>query len=323
SNQLAHYLLDTYKIVPDELIPLCLNRSEDMLIGILGVLKAGGAYVPIDPGYPMERIDHILKDTHARVILVEENTKSLLSYYKGCVSVCGSEEVEFSVVSLDNVSVVDILSGCSVTNPVTGVKSDNLAYVIYTSGTTGKPKGVMIEHSGVVNLIASMIRSRKLKDYTNVGCYSNYVFDVFVSEMFPAICNGNTLWLFNNALRKSLKDLNEYIRDNHIEVSVIPAVLIKEIIDDSYLKLIITGGESFPTIENSRKDIILINEYGPTEATVYATYHYYHEDGNPLNIGRPISNTSVYVLDRYLRPVPVGAVGELYIGGSGLSRGYL
>ncbi|RMZ58567.1 amino acid adenylation domain-containing protein [Chryseobacterium nematophagum] len=323
SNQLAHYLLQNYQIQPDELIPLCLERSEQMLIAILGVLKSGGAYVPMDPGYPMDRIEHILGDTRARLVLVEENTKDKLYEYKELIDT-EAESSNLSIISLDSSEMEDSRSTCSTENPNTEVSSGDLSYVIYTSGTTGKPKGVMIEHKGVVNLVEFMISSHRLNEYTNVGCYSNYVFDAFACETFPVLCHGNTLWLYTNEHRKSVKDLNEYITDHGIEVSFIPPVLLKEVLPDTSLKLIFAGGESFPEIDRKEyEDIILLNEYGPSESTVCATYHHYHEDGNALNIGKPIANTTTYVLDEYLRPVPVGAVGELYIGGSGLSRGYL
>ncbi|WP_162034216.1 non-ribosomal peptide synthetase, partial [Chryseobacterium potabilaquae] len=321
SNQLAHYLLNTHQIQPDEFVSLCLDRSEHVLIGILGVLKSGGVYVPMDSGYPMDRIEHILADTKARVVIVEEGTREMFYGYR---SLKALEDGALSVISLNASEMKGILGSCSTENPKTNVSSDNLSYVIYTSGTTGKPKGVMIEHRGVVNLVDCMISSHRLKDFINVGCYSNYVFDAFVYEAFPVLCHGNTLWMYSNELRKSVKELNEYIKDNAIDVSFIPPVLLTEILPDTNLQLIFTGGEAFPDIDRKEyQDIILINEYGPTESTVCATYHHYHEDGNPLNIGRPIANTTIYVLDAYLCPLPVGAVGELYIGGSGLSRGYL
>ncbi|RMZ58058.1 amino acid adenylation domain-containing protein [Chryseobacterium nematophagum] len=321
SNQLAHYLLNAHQIQPDELVSLCLDRSEHLLIGILGVLKAGGGYVPMDSSYPMDRIQHILGDTKARVVIVEEETREIFYGYR---SLKGVEEGALGVISLNASEMKDILGNCSTENPKTNVSSDNLSYVIYTSGTTGKPKGVMIEHRGVVNLVDCMISSHRLKDFINVGCYSNYVFDAFVYEAFPVLCHGNTLWMYSNELRKSVKELNRYIKDNAIDVSFIPPVLLTEILSDTNLQLIFTGGEAFPDINRKEyQDIILINEYGPTESTVCATYHHYHEDGNPLNIGRPIANTTIYVLDAYLCPVPIGVVGELYIGGSGLSRGYL
>ncbi|RNA62608.1 amino acid adenylation domain-containing protein [Chryseobacterium nematophagum] len=323
SNRLAHYLLENYQIQPDDLIPLCLERSEEMLVAILGVLKSGGAYVPMDPHYPMDRIEHILKDTKARLVIIEENIKDRLYDYKELIDT-EAESSNLSIISLSTLDIVDSLSTCSNDNPNTEGSSEDLCYVIYTSGTTGKPKGVMIEHKGVLNLVEFMIPSHRLTDYTNVGCYSNYVFDAFTCEAFPVLCHGNTLWLYTNEHRKSVKDLNEYITEHDIEVSYIPPVLLKEVLPDTSLELIFAGGESFPEIDrNEYSDIILLNEYGPSESTVCATNHHYHEDGNALNIGKPITNTTTYVLDEYLRPVPVGAVGELYIGGSGLSRGYL
>ncbi|RMZ60274.1 amino acid adenylation domain-containing protein, partial [Chryseobacterium nematophagum] len=322
SNQLAHYLLENYQIKPDELIPLCLERSEQMLIGILGVLKSGGAYVPMDPNYPMDRIEHILGDTNARVVIGEERTKDRLYEYKELID-REEESLPLSILSLNSSDMKDSLGICSTENPLSSVSSSDLAYVIYTSGTTGKPKGVMIEHRSVVNFVESMIKSHRLDEYRNVGCYSNYVFDVFISETFPVLCNGNTLWLYSSVLRSDVRDLNKYIKENEIEVSFIPPVLLKELLPDTDLKLILVGGESFPTLDTSYEDIIFINEYGPTETTVWSTYHHYNEDHNPLNIGRPIRNTSVYVLDSHLRAVPLGGVGELYIGGVGVSRGYL
>ncbi|RMZ58228.1 hypothetical protein D1632_11390 [Chryseobacterium nematophagum] len=139
SNQLAHYLLEIYKIQSDELIPLCLERSEQMLIGILGVLKSGGAYVPMDPGYPMDRIEHILGDTKARLVIVEENTKDRLYNYKELIDT-ETKSSNLSIISLDSSEMEDSLSTCSTANPNTEVSSGDLSYVIYTSGTTGKPK---------------------------------------------------------------------------------------------------------------------------------------------------------------------------------------
>ncbi|WP_162034321.1 AMP-binding protein, partial [Chryseobacterium potabilaquae] len=141
SNQLAHYLLETYKIQPDELILLCLERSEQMLIAILGVLKSGGAYVPMDPGYPMDRIEHILGDTKTRLVLGEENTKDRLYDYKKLIAT-EAESSNLSVISLDSSEMKSELSTCSRDNLNTEVSSGDLSYVIYTSGTTGKPKGV-------------------------------------------------------------------------------------------------------------------------------------------------------------------------------------
>ncbi|RMZ58232.1 amino acid adenylation domain-containing protein [Chryseobacterium nematophagum] len=317
SNQLAHYLLQNYQIKPDELIPLCLDRSEQMFIAILGVLKSGGAFVPIDPDFPMDRITYIVGDTKARLMIGEEDTIQNLYGSKDHID-------DLSIISWDSSGMEEILSSYSRDNPKTDVGPKDLSYVIYTSGTTGNPKGVMIEHGGVVNLVEFMIKPHRLNEYTHVGCYSNYIFDAFISESFPVLCHGNTLWLYSNRLRRSVSELNEYITEHGIEVSFIPPVILRELLPDTSLQLVLVGGEAFPDISDlNHEGVILINEYGPTETTVCVTYHHYDKDNNALNIGRPIANTTAYVLDRYLRPVPVGAVGELYIGGVGVSRGYL
>ncbi|MCS4304598.1 non-ribosomal peptide synthetase, partial [Chryseobacterium sp. BIGb0232] len=314
ANQLSNYLIKEYKLQPDDLVPLCLERSEDMLVAILAILKAGAAYVPMDPSYPADRISHILKDTGAEVILIHEEVKDKFS----------EVSLEVNLVLLNDKALIEELSTAETHNPVSRVKSDNLAYVIYTSGTTGLPKGVMIEHKGVINLIDAMTEVHQLEKYKNVGVYSNYVFDAFVYEVFPSLCNGNTLWLYSNELRTSVNELNDYIKTNTIEVSFIPPVLLREVVDNgTSLQLIHAGGESFPALNKNIENITLINEYGPTEGTVCATLHDYKEDQNPLNIGKAIANTTLYVLDAQYRPVPDGAVGELYIGGAGVARGYL
>ncbi|MDN3695558.1 amino acid adenylation domain-containing protein [Chryseobacterium tructae] len=312
ANQLAHYLMDNYALQPDDLVPICLERSENILITILAILKSGAAYVPMDPSYPADRIQHILQDTQAKLVIGEESTVKKLNH------------ASVEVLSLNDISLKAKLEIISIENPVTQTSADNLAYVIYTSGTTGLPKGVMIEHSGVINLIESMIKAHRLQEYQEVGCYSNYVFDAFVYEVFPVLCNGNTLWLYSNDLRTSVGELNDYIKNNTIEVSFIPPVLLREVVENgTNLKLVFAGGESFPVLDKNIGNIIFVNEYGPTEGTVCSTFHYYKEDRNPLNIGRPIANTYAYVLDQQNRLVPVGAIGELYIGGAGIARGYL
>ncbi|WP_370901617.1 amino acid adenylation domain-containing protein, partial [Chryseobacterium gossypii] len=310
SNRLAHHLIREYQLQPDNLVPLCLERSADMLIAILAVLKAGAAYVPMDPSYPADRIGHILEDTGAKLVIAQESTAEKLQ--------------NIEVIAIDEAAFKAKLETEVTDNPVTEVHSGNLAYVIYTSGTTGLPKGVMIEHKGVMNLIDAMKEAHQLEKYQNVGVYSNYVFDAFVYEIFPSLCNGNTLWLYSNELRTSVSELNEYIKANAIEVSFIPPVLLREIVENgTSLKLIHAGGESFPALDQNIEEITLINEYGPTEGTVCVTLHDYKEAKNPLNIGGAIANTTLYVLDAQYRPVPVGAVGELYIGGAGVARGYL
>ncbi|MDR6373311.1 amino acid adenylation domain-containing protein, partial [Chryseobacterium bernardetii] len=316
SNRLAHYLLEKYKIKPDELIPLCLSRSEQMLIGILAVLKAGGAFVPLDPSFPSERRKHILPDTGARLIITESASVSKLGY-----------EVS-DIICLDDEKMIKELSSCRTDNPETDVKSSNLAYVIYTSGTTGKPKGVMIEHTSVVNLTEEIRGIYNFCETGKFSAYTSYVFDVSVSEFFSALLYGNELHLLDEHTKKDINLVKEYLLTHDITHAYLPPVMLSLLprCDFPSLQTLMYAGE--PGDEETVKYWSLYknvyNLYGPTEATIYATYKQIrHHDSNPLNIGIPLGNTSVYVLDSYLRQVPIGAVGELYIGGVGVSRGYL
>ncbi|WP_162034235.1 non-ribosomal peptide synthetase, partial [Chryseobacterium potabilaquae] len=329
SNRLAHYLLETYKIQSDELIPLCLERSEQMLIGILGVLKSGGAYVPMDPNYPMDRIEHILGDTKARMVIVEENTKGRLYDYKKLIE---TEEEALDIISLNNSEMKTKLSKCSNDNPNTEVSSGDLSYVIYTSGTTGKPKGVMIEHKNVVNLIEQQSAIFNLDTVHSSShpqkralWYANYVFDAHVWDVYSVLSFGHTLHLISKEIQTDLSLLHRYIVENRIQIATIPPILLTTELILPLDTLIVAGDTTHPEVMEyyKREGVDVINAYGPTESTVCATYHHYNEDGNALNIGQSIANTTAYVLDEYLRPVPVGAIGELYIGGLGLSRGYL
>ncbi|KFF74859.1 hypothetical protein HX13_12800 [Chryseobacterium sp. P1-3] len=316
ANRLAKYLIQTYNIQPDELVPLCLDRSENMLIAILAVLKSGAAYVPMDPSYPVERIEHILQDTGARLILGQESTAEKL------------KNVSTDVVSLDEITFKAMLETFDAKNPVTNTQPGNLAYVIFTSGTTGLPKGVMVEHRNVANLI-----HQEAKEFGLLGTgaqknclwYANYVFDAHVWELYPSITHGHSIYILEKDLQTDLSALKDYIETNNISIATIPPVLLtKEYILPLEI-LVVAGDVTNPQVMAMYKEhgVDLINAYGPTETTVCATLHHYNEDENPVNIGGPIGNMTVYVLDNHHRIVPVGAVGELYIGGAGIARGYL
>ncbi|KFF74860.1 hypothetical protein HX13_12805 [Chryseobacterium sp. P1-3] len=208
------------------------------------------------------------------------------------------------------------------------MKPENLAYVIYTSGTTGLPKGVMIEHKSVANLIEQEAKEFGLKsDSVHKNClwYANYVFDAHVWELYPSITHGHSIYILEKDKQTDLIALQEYIHENNISIATIPPVLLTK---DHILPLeimVVAGDVTNPQVMKLYKEqgVDLINAYGPTESTVCATLHHYNKDGNPVNIGGAIGNMTVYVLDDYQRPVPVGAAGELYIGGAGIARGYL
>ena len=317
SNQLANYLRQIHNIKPDTLVALFLNKSEYMLVAILAVLKAGGAYVPIDPHSPDARIKSILNGI--KVILTNEIHQERLKE----ISVAS----KLNILAIDNHVFREQLSLQLTTNPKSSLTSDNLAYVVYTSGTTGVPKGVMIHHSGILNL--SMMQGREFglastKDITNCLWYTNYVFDAHVSEVYTSILNGHTVHIIDGDIRHNLVQLNNYIKTSNIAIATIPPALLnnKVLLE---LDLLVVAGEKTnrEILEKYRSNNIkLINAYGPSETTVCASLNHYCDNG-ATNIGSPIPNIKCYVLDDKLNLLPIGVIGELYIGGAGLARGYL
>ncbi|WP_370901544.1 amino acid adenylation domain-containing protein, partial [Chryseobacterium gossypii] len=328
ANRLAHYLIKTYDIQPDDLVPLCLERSENMLIGILAVLKAGAAYVPMDASYPAERIDYILSDTKAKIILAQESTAEKL------------QDMNTDVISLNNASFRQVVEKEDASDPVTTVGPGNLAYVIYTSGTTGLPKGVMVEHTSVVNRIVWMNETYPLVPADNVLQKTPYTFDVSVWELFWAHFYGACIVFARPEGHQDPEYLAEVIQRSGITiVHFVPSMLgaFQEALDTKKelqsgvksLRYVFCSGEvlTLKQVRDARRLIShaeIHNLYGPTEATVDVMYYDCNDPAiRQVLIGQPISNTSVYILDKYLHPVPVGGVGELYIGGAGVARGYL
>ena len=314
ANQLANHLRGSYKVEPDTLIALCLDRSEHMLIAIFAALKAGGAYVPMDSSYPDERIKYVLEDMKAGIVLINKEHKERL---------CGIAEVD--VVAIDSEETVEQISLESTVNPVTSTRSDNLAYVIYTSGTTGKPKGVMIEHKGVVNSSYAAIGHRSIIRNSKMLSSAPYVFDSFVLEIYPTLFAGGSLFISDEALRKDIYSIYDYCVRNRITNLFLTTKLAEEFLhlenDELCLTSLAVGGEKLRTQKIPR--FHLVNEYGPTENTVCTTQFRVTGCNKDIPIGKPIANTRCYVLGKNLGLVPIGSVGELYIGGDGLARGYL
>ncbi|CAG2169301.1 unnamed protein product, partial [Oppiella nova] len=318
ANQLANYLKQIHDIKLDTLVVLCLGRSEYMLITILAVLKAGGAYVPIDPSYPNDRVKYILADTGTKLILTNEVHKSRLEEIS-------KQQIE--ILAVDSGKMQKQLSLQLVNNPNAKVKSTDLAYVIYTSGTTGNPKGVMTEHIGVINLKYDMTNKLRVMDNEVILLFANYVFDTSVEQIILSLLNGHVLLLIPNQLWLDKEVFYHYLSTNnvtHMEIS--PKFLEQcDLSKISSLRRVIAGGEALT--DNSYSKIIsnssceIINSYGPTEVSITSIINII--GNNNIAIGKPIANISCYVLDNNLMPLPIGGIGELYIGGVGLARGYL
>ncbi|WP_440057007.1 amino acid adenylation domain-containing protein (plasmid) [Pseudoalteromonas sp. T1lg65] len=319
ANQLAHAIRAEYEVSTgkalsaDSFIGLYVARSVEMVVSILAVLKSGAAYVPISPDYPSERVEFILSDTQASVVLTQSQYQEKLSALTSA-----------RVVRVDD---GEVYGGQCKANPEAVSHASDLAYVIYTSGTTGKPKGVMIEHRSIVNTLFSMSNVYNISEqYRRSSCFSNYVFDVSVSEIFNSLCFGGELHIFSEAVRTNVTALQTYMIEKALNFVFLPPAILSVLPRCNYpsLQALIFAGEPCDKEAGQywSSHYALHNYYGPTEATVYASGKQ-AQARNVNEIGRPLSNMRLYVLDKAGAIVPVNAPGELYISGIGLARGYL
>ncbi|MCR8717523.1 amino acid adenylation domain-containing protein [Pseudomonas syringae] len=308
ANRLAHHLI-SLGVMPDERVALCLHRGPQRLIAMLAVLKAGAAYVPVDPVYPAERIAYLLQDSTPHLVLTEHATLALVG-----------ETAQLNIEQADVHSHPD-------SNPqVQGLDAQNLAYVIYTSGSTGQPKGVMVEHQTLANLVHWHCEAFALQAGSHTASVAGFGFDAMAWEVWPALCAGAVLHLPPAQVgNEHVDELLDWWLEQPLQVSFLPTPVAEQAFrrprQHPTLRTLLIGGDRLRQFD-SDPGFAVINNYGPTETTVVATSGPV-TPGGPLHIGGPIANTRVYVLDEQLQPVPVGVIGELYIGGAGVARGYL
>ncbi|MBW7477855.1 amino acid adenylation domain-containing protein, partial [Paenibacillus oenotherae] len=307
SNRLARRLREQ-GVGPDELVGIAAERSTEMIVAILGVLKAGGAYVPIDPSYPEERIRYTLEDAEAKLVLTQTDlaekfagiTESLLVLERGLL-----EEGDGS----------DLPEAAG---------AEHLAYVIYTSGSTGRPKGVLIEHRSLVNLSEWHRQFYRVTEADVAATYASFAFDASVWELFPYLIAGASVCIVPEEIRLEMKELTEFYRKHEITIAWLPPQMYEQLLEEeapSKLRLLLTGADKVKGYKPVPYEVW--NTYGPTESTVICTaYRIEGESGN-IPIGKPLSNTRLYVMDDRLREQPIGVAGELCIAGAGLARGYL
>ncbi|KAF9371938.1 hypothetical protein BGX21_004959, partial [Mortierella sp. AD011] len=318
ANSLAHHLINL-GVKPDSLVAICVERSITMIVALMAVLKAGGAYVPLDPTFASERLRDILVDASPSILLADSS---------------GIAALDSSLLESINVVDPNVLLKESVVNPcVQGLMPHHLAYVIYTSGSTGKPKGVMIEHKDVTNLALTRPSIFGVDSSSKVLQFFSFSFDGSVHEIFSALCFGGSLHVLPDHIRQDRSQLWDYMSSNSITQALISPAVLQDCKDLSPLNAPLTialGGDALSSmLLGALRALIpngsIINDYGPTEATVDAISWKCPDnfDGDIAPIGRPNPNKRVYVLDSHMKPVPIGAVGELYIAGAGIARGYL
>ncbi|MBK5529110.1 amino acid adenylation domain-containing protein [Pseudomonas sp. TH06] len=308
ANRLAHHLLGL-GVQPDDRIAVCLRRSPDMLVALLAILKAGAGYVPVDPAYPAQRIAYLLQDSDPVAVLAQASTRDLLG--------------RMPVIDLDNPTWQHL----SEANPqLPTLTPAHLAYVIYTSGSTGEPKGVMVEHATLENLVHWHCEAFDLEAGSHTASVAGFGFDAMAWEVWPALCVGATLHLPPESVsNEHLDDLLDWWRAQPLQVSFLPTPVAEYAFSRDLghptLRTLLIGGDKLRQFPRNQT-FAVINNYGPTEATVVATSGAV-ESGQVLHIGRPMANAKVYLLDEQQRPVPVGVAGELFVGGAGVARGYL
>ncbi|WP_146220328.1 non-ribosomal peptide synthetase, partial [Microcystis aeruginosa] len=312
ANQLAHYL-QTLGVRPEVLVGISLERSLEMIIGLLAILKAGGAYLPLAPDYPTERLLFMLEDSQVLFLITHSSLLAKLPPSQATLICLDHIQEQISQYSPDNLQ--------SELNP------SNLANVIYTSGSTGKPKGVMVEHQGLVNLALAQIQSFAVNNKSRVLQFASFSFDACISEILMTFGSGATLYLAQkDALLPGQPLIERLVKNGITHVTLPPSALVvlpKESLPN--LQTLIVAGEacSLDLVKQWSVGRNFFNAYGPTEASVCATIAQCSQDDLKVTIGKAIANVQIYILDSHLQPVPVGVSGELYIGGVGVARGYL
>ena len=321
ANRLAHHLR-ALGVESDTLVAICLERSPDLVVALLAALKAGAAYLPLDPGYPPERLAFMLEDAQPRALVTRASLTSLTRR-----PILHS----IPVVRLD--ADGDALAQRSEAEPDSDARAQQLAYVIYTSGSTGQPKGVEVCHSSLLNLVYWHRNAFGITARDRTTQLASPSFDAAGWEVWPSLTCGACVFMAEEDTRLDPVALRNWLVAQEITVSFLPTPLAERVIglewpETSSLRVMLTGGDTLHTYPPQRLPFTLVNNYGPTEATVVATSAAIppatsaSPTGRPP-IGRPIANTEIYLLDERLQQVPIGAPGELYIGGAGLSRGYL
>ncbi|MEH1968892.1 non-ribosomal peptide synthetase [Nostoc sp.] len=323
-NQLAHYL-QKQGVTKETLVALCLERTVDMVVGILAILKAGGAYIPLDPSYPVERLNFMLSDSQASVLISHQEILEKLSLFSAktvCLDIHKDQIAQESPENLINIS-----------------KADNLAYIIYTSGSTGTPKGVLGTHRGTVNGLHWLWKTYPFT-LGEVCCQKTAIsFVDSVWEIFAPLLKGIPTLIISNATILDPQLFIEALAHYKVTRIILVPSLLRLLLDNyshltnklSQVKLWITSGEALSVkLAKNFRELVpfakLINLYGSSEVSANATYYdtsLLSDQANSVPIGRPIDNTQVYVLNHDLQPIPIGVIGELYIGGDGLARGYL
>ncbi|PHM30297.1 non-ribosomal peptide synthetase [Xenorhabdus innexi] len=320
ANQLARYLLEQ-GIQSETLIALCLPRSLQAVVALLGVLKAGAAYVPLDPAYPQARLQYMLEHSKAMFILTETHLVEKLPINEQTVS-------KQKVVCLDTAAIQSYLQTLPAENIIDRpfvLTENNLAYIIYTSGSTGKPKGVMLEHKGWVNLAYAQAAAFDINEHTRGLQFASWSFDAIAFELAMTLAQGATSYLLTESEQRSPELLSALVEKHQLTLAVLPPVLLPQLTQEKWqsVSTLIVAGEAISAsiAAQWRQGRQLFNAYGPTETTVCVSMAELVSE--KITIGKPLTNLTIRILDNNGNIVPIGVTGELCVGGAQLARGYL
>jgi amino acid adenylation domain-containing protein len=317
ANRLAHYLRKL-GVGPDIRVALCMERRPEMVVGLLGVIKAGGAYVPLDPNYPADRLAQMLEDSQAALVLTQKRLRDKLpAYWALAINVDSDAEEWLQESPL---------------NPAIQIAMKNLVYVIYTSGSTGRPKGVAIAHEQLMNYVNGIRERLELEPGWRMAMISTLVADLGYTALFPSLCFGGEFHLIQEECGHDHRLWEEYQEQRQIDFAKMTPSHLEALMRGSLgmpRKELVLGGEAcspelVKRVLGWSRGCVVVNHYGPTECTVGVVTHLVKgNEGNNVPIGKPLPNTRVYVLDGKLQPMPAKGMGELYVGGAGVARGYL
>jgi len=330
ANRLAHYLR-ALEVRPDTLVAVCVDRSLEMIVGLLAVMKAAGAYVPLDSTYPQDRLQFMLEDSKPAVLLTQSHLRGLFTEIRE----------DLKLIDLKGAEAWSNQPGSNLEHATIGLTANDLVYAIYTSGSTGQPKGVAMPAGAAMNMIAWQMNESAWAGPQRTLQFAPFGFDVSFQEIFSTLCSGGTLFLIDEEKRRNPTDLARYVMEKGVQRLFLPVVGLQMFAEgvaeigksfDCALQEINVAGEQLRINDKIRvlfkrlKHCRLNNHYGPTETHAASAFHLGMEsDRWPLlpPIGQPIANVQIYILDKHEQFVPVGVVGELYIGGAGVARGYL
>ncbi|MCK4259319.1 MAG: amino acid adenylation domain-containing protein [Halanaerobiales bacterium] len=304
ANSLARVLRNK-GVKPDTVVTIMIDKSVEMVIGILAVLKSGGAYLPIEPSYPKERVEYMLEDSHSKILLSSKELYDTVDFDGEVMDLEDQDLFEGEVENLESIN-----------------RSNNLAYIIYTSGTTGTPKGVMVEHRSLINLCEYHVNKFAVTEKDRATIYASLSFDACVWEMWPYLTIGASVYIIDNDIRLQIEKLNQYYNQNNITISFLPTQICERFIEqnNTSLRFLLTGGDRLKYFRKNRYK--LVNNYGPTEATVATTNYVVEEEAKSIPIGKMINNAKVYILSAENKLAPIRVPGELCIAGDVLARGY-